>query len=132
MLIRYEFSNGEVSVIEVSDELGETLADLDRQEHNNDQTQTRRHVLMSVAVDEQGMQFHDESIDVEAIMLAIDESERLQKAMEHLMPDQRVLIHKVYMERRSVASIARDMQISERAVHYRLSCIYKKLCKVLS
>ena len=36
MKIRYEFTNGEISEIEVDESLGELLVELDRQEYNND------------------------------------------------------------------------------------------------
>ena len=36
MKVRYEFVNGEISEIEVDDNLGELLVDFDRQEYNND------------------------------------------------------------------------------------------------
>ena len=40
---RYHFSNGETISIDVSDDWGEILIDLDRQEYNNDHKETRRH-----------------------------------------------------------------------------------------
>ena len=42
MKIQYKFANETVE-IEVSDEWGEILIDLDRQEYNNDHKETRRH-----------------------------------------------------------------------------------------
>ena len=42
MKIQYKFANESVE-IEVSDEWGEILIDLDRQEYNNDHKETRRH-----------------------------------------------------------------------------------------
>ena len=43
MKIRYEFTNGEISEIEVDESLGELLVELDRQAYNNDHKETRRH-----------------------------------------------------------------------------------------
>ena len=40
---RYYFSNGETISIEIPDDWGEILIDLDRQEYNNDHKETRRH-----------------------------------------------------------------------------------------
>ena len=42
MKIQYKFAS-ETIEIEVSDEWGEILIDLDRQEYNNDHKETRRH-----------------------------------------------------------------------------------------
>ena len=46
MKVRYEFTNGEISEIEVDDSLGELLLDFDRQEYNNDHKETRRHISL--------------------------------------------------------------------------------------
>lgn len=46
MKVRYEFVNGEISEIEVDDNLGELLVDFDRQEYNNDHKETRRHISL--------------------------------------------------------------------------------------
>ena len=40
---RYHFSNGETISVEIPDDWGEILIDLDRQEYNNDHKETRRH-----------------------------------------------------------------------------------------
>lgn len=42
MKITYEFVTGEVSGVEVDEHLGGMLLDLDRQQYNNDQKETRR------------------------------------------------------------------------------------------
>lgn len=46
MKIRYEFTNGEISEIEVDESLGELLVELDRQAYNNDHKETRRHTSL--------------------------------------------------------------------------------------
>lgn len=47
MKIWYEFTNGEVSEIEVDEALGGLLVEFDRQEYNNDHKETRRHVSLN-------------------------------------------------------------------------------------
>ena len=49
MKIQYKFAS-ETIAIEVSDEWGEILIDLDRQEYNNDHKETRRHYHMEGCV----------------------------------------------------------------------------------
>ena len=46
MKITYEFVTGEISEVEVDERLGGMLLDLDRQQENNDQKETRRHVSL--------------------------------------------------------------------------------------
>ena len=53
--VRYEFVNGEISEIEVDDNLGELLVDFDRQEYNNDHKETRRHTSLD------GMEYEGEA-----------------------------------------------------------------------
>lgn len=55
MKVRYEFVNGEISEIEVDDNLGELLVDFDRQEYNNDHKETRRHTSLD------GMEYEGEA-----------------------------------------------------------------------
>ena len=47
MKITYEFVTGEVSEVEVDERLGGMLLDLDRQQYNNDQKETRRHFSLN-------------------------------------------------------------------------------------
>lgn len=46
MKITYEFVTGEISEMEVDESLGGMLLDLDRQQYNNGQKETRRHVFL--------------------------------------------------------------------------------------
>lgn len=46
MKIKYQFATETVE-IEVADDWGNLVIDLDRQEYNNDHTETRRHVSYS-------------------------------------------------------------------------------------
>ena len=47
MKITYEFVTGEVSEVEVDERLGGMLLDLNRQQDNNDQKETRRHFSLN-------------------------------------------------------------------------------------
>lgn len=48
MKIKYQFATETVE-IEVSDDWGNLVIDLDRQEYNNDHKETRRHVSLDAA-----------------------------------------------------------------------------------
>ena len=76
MKITYEFVTGEVSEVEVDERLGGMLLDLDRQQENNDQKETRRH-------------FSLDSMDYEGELFAsAEDMARLYSAMEALSPSQ--------------------------------------------
>ena len=76
MKITYEFVTGEISGVEVDERLGGMLLDLDRQQENNDQKETRRH-------------FSLDSMDYEGELFAsAEDMARLYSAMEALSPSQ--------------------------------------------
>ena len=58
---RYHFSDGETVSIEIPDDWGEILIDLDRQEYNNDHKETRRHYSLEGKVYE-GMDYAVEAV----------------------------------------------------------------------
>ena len=57
MRYTYRFANGDVNEIEVTEDQAFALTDLDRLEYNNDHTNTRRHISLEMAMEDEGMQF---------------------------------------------------------------------------
>ena len=125
MKIRYEFTNGEISEIEVEDSLGELLVELDRQEYNNDHKETRRHTSLD-GMEYEGALFASPD-DPAAELVRKEDAARLRQAMEALSPAQRELVLKVYFEGRSYASIAREEKVDESAIRDRIRRIHKKM-----
>ena len=130
MEIKYEFVTGEVLAIEVEDELGEVILELDRQERNNDRRESRRHMSLD-GMDFEGETFRAEADTPREAMGRVD-TERLMEALDMLSLSQRELLLKVYFKGMRVADIARVEGVSEAAVRKRLKKIYGKLKKVLS
>ena len=125
MKITYEFVTGEVSEVEVDERLGGMLLDLDRQQENNDQKETRRHISLD-GMDYEGELFASAE-DTERAVEHREDMARLYSAMEALSPSQRELVKKVYFEERKITDIAREEGVSHVAVHDRLERIYKKI-----
>ena len=125
MKITYEFVTGEVSEVEVDEALRGMLLDLDRQQYNNDQKETRRHVSLD-SMDYEGELFASAE-DTEEEAVRREDMARLYSAMEILSPSQRVLVKKVYFEKRKITDIAREEGVSHVAVRDRLERIYKKI-----
>ena len=125
MKITYEFVTGEISGVEVDERLGGMLLDLDRQQENNDQKETRRHFSLD------GMGYEGELFasaeDTERAVEHREDMARLYSAMEALSPSQRELVEKVYFEERKITDIAREEGVSHVAVRDRLERIYKKI-----
>ena len=94
MKVRYEFVNGEISEIEVDDNLGELLVDFDRQEYNNDHKETRRHISLD-GMDYEGEAFLSHENTEEQVLNRADMA-CLLRTMEALTPAQRELVRRVY------------------------------------
>ena len=127
MKITYEFVTGEVSEVEVDERLGGMLLDLDRQQYNNDQKETRRHFSLD-GMDYEGEQFASAE-DTEREAVRREDMARLYSAMEVLSPSQRELVEKVYFEERKITDIAREEGVTKQSVHERVERALKKLKK---
>ena len=127
MKITYEFVTGEISGVEVDESLGGMLLDLDRQQYNNDQKETRRHVSLD-GMDYEGELFASAQ-DTEGEAVRREDMARLFSAMEVLSPDQRELVEKVYFEGRKITDIAREEGVTKQSVHERVERALKKLKK---
>ena len=129
MKIRYEFTNGEISEIEVDESLGELLVELDRQAYNNDHKETRRHTSLD------GMEYEGALCaapdDPAAEVLRREDAARLLRAMEALTPAQRELVRRVYFENEKITDIARAEGITKQSIHERLRRALKKIKKFL-
>ncbi len=129
MKITYEFVTGEISEVEVDERLGGMLLDLDRQQENNDQKETRRHFSLN-GMDYEGELFASAE-DTERAVEHREDMARLYSAMEALSPSQRELVEKVYFEERKITDIAAEEGVDKSAISHRLERIHKKLKKIL-
>ena len=127
---RYHFSNGETISIDVSDDWGEILIDLDRLEYNNDHKETRRHYSLEGKVYE-GMDYAVEDPGLEALFAGPTDEERLRAAIQKLDPDQQAMIRAIYFEGVSVNDYAARMGVTQSAISHRLQTVRKKLKKLL-
>ena len=109
----------------MDERLGGMLLDLDRQQDNNDQKETRRHFSLN-GMDYEGELFASAE-DTERTVEHREDMARLYSAMEALSPSQRELVEKVYFEERKITDIAREEGVSHVAVRDRLERIYKKI-----
>ena len=126
MKVKYEFLTGEIVEVEVSNDIGEVSIELDREIHNSDRREIRRHNSVD-KLQVQGIQIADGSVDVVSIIEKKERREALFNALGKLLPQQRELIQKVFFEGRPMADIAREEGVYEGAVRNRLRKIYKKL-----
>ena len=129
MKIQYKFVNETIS-IDVPDDWGEILIDLDRLEYNNDHKETRRHYSLEGKVYE-GMDYAAEDSGLEALFAGPTDDERLRAAIQKLDPRQQAMIRAIYFEGVSVNDYAVRMGVTQSAISHRLQTVKKKLKKLL-
>ena len=127
---RYHFSNGETISVEIPDDWGEILIDMDRQEYNNNHKETRRHYSLEGKVYE-GMDYAAEDSGLEALFAGPTDEERLRAAIQKLAPDQQAMIRAIYFDGVSVNDYAARMGVTQSAISHRLQTVRKKLKKLL-
>lgn len=96
---------------------------------NRNQTETRRHVLLS-ALDPQE-QWISDSRDIMSDLLQQEEYAELYHAIEKLQPQQKELLYRVYWEEKKQSEIAKEENVSEAAIAGRMKRIYECLKKLL-
>lgn len=128
MKIKYEFSN-ETIEIEVDETWGAVLIDLDRQEYNNEQKETRRHCSLDAYNADNNLLPSDE--DLEEDFFVAEDHKKLYAAIKKLEPRQQYLIEQIYFLGRKQVDIATEEGVSKVAITYAVQRAVKKLKKFL-
>ena len=128
MKIEYKFVTGTVEV-EVPEDWGTLLVDLDRQEYNINHKETRRHCSLEAYNMDDALLPSEE--DVVRDILAAEEQRHLYEAIDRLEPRQQKLIRQVYFEGRTFTSIAQEEGVDRTAVSKATKRAIQKLKKYL-
>lgn len=133
MIVKYdEFLSkipGEVTEVEVDDELGKTMEQMALDDFNLDRKETRRHVYMSV-MEEKGRYIPDDSDPLDDV-LKEERIRELMVAIEKLQPQQKELLIRVYWNKELQKEIAAEEGVSEMTISRRMKKIYAFLKKIL-
>ena len=127
--IAYRFADGHVEELEVEQDVAETINELDRQEYNNTQKETRRHVTFDVSEELSWLAVDDQKLT--RVLDGATEETRLYAAISELSTRQQTLIRDLFFHRKTQAVIAEQLGISQQAVSDQLATIIKKLKKLL-
>ena len=131
MIIKYDkFLSkipGEVTEVEVNDELGEYIAEMDEAIAKIDRKETRRHTYMS-QLEESGHYIADDSDLLDDILKA-ELHEALMAAIEKLQSQQKELLFRVYWNKERQKDIAAEEGVSEKAISNRMKRIINSLKK---
>ncbi len=126
MKIKYEFITGEVQEVIVPDELIKVVMEIERQVHNNNRNERRRHNSLE-EMEEHGFQFKSNEIEVIENVEKILINESFYKALGKLSFDERKLIYLVFFQRKTIVSIAKERGVSEGNIRRILKLIYKEI-----
>lgn len=100
--ITYRFADGHVEKIEVEQEVADALKELDRQEYNNTQKESRRHVLLS-GMEYEGGILIDLGLDTEQIVMGKIGAAKFWAAFRKLKPRQQELLFSLYLSDRPIS-----------------------------
>lgn len=125
MVIKYKFLDNATSEVEVDDELGKHITEMDEAAAKIDRKETRRHVYMS-ELEEKGHYIPDDTDPLDDV-LKEERIKELMAAIEKLQPQQKELLIRVYWNKELQKDIAEDMGISQQAISKRLRVILKFL-----
>ena len=127
--ITYRFADGHMEEMEVEQEVAETLRELDRQEYNNNQKESRRHVTFDVSEELAWLAVEDQRLA--RLLGGVTDEEMLYDAIGELNPKQKELIFSVFFKNISISEIARRSGVSQPAISQRVQTAINKLKKLL-
>ena len=110
MKIKYQFATETVE-IEVADDWGNLVIDLDRQEYTNNPAETRRHVSYDA------LDFDGDALAVEdPALTTYTERDALREAIKHLTLNQQYILRAHYFEGRTFTEIAQALGVGVSSV----------------
>ena len=115
--ITYRFADGHVEELEVEQEIAETLRELDRQEYNNTQKESRRHVFLG-GMGYEGENLVDLCMDTEQIAIGKIGAAKFWAAFRRLKPQQQKLLYALYLSDQPIshAEYAKSNSLREESV----------------
>lgn len=129
MKIKYEFVTGEVVEIDVDEEIGRTIIELERQEYNNNHSETRRHFSLD-SMEFEGAIFTDHT-DVLSDLELEEKINEIHTAIAKLNPERQDLLQAIFFDDVMVSEYANKKGVDHSAISHRLKTVYKKLKKYL-
>ena len=129
MKIKYAFATETVE-IEVDEDVGNFIVDLNRKDYNVNHNETRRHCSLEAYNLDDALLPSDENVEESAITK--DEHSRLYTAISQLSPRQQYLIEQVYFMGRKYTDIAREEGVDRTAISHATKRAINKLKKLLS
>lgn len=128
MKITYTFVDGTTATIEVDENWGKILLQLEKDDFNSQNKESRRHVSLETMVYE-GVFFATNDSFFETLFDGPDEVEILYKAMEKLSQSQKELLKALYFEGLTQEEYAERKGVHRTAINKQHTRILKKIKK---
>jgi len=125
MQIKYTFATKDTVEINVDDELGQIIKDLDRKEYNNNKKETRRHWSADKHFETFGIEIADELDRIEKFL----SKEIWLALLKPLTAKQRELCYMRFVEKQRFSAIAKAEKVSPSAIQNRFERIIAKIKK---
>ncbi len=143
MKIKYEFADGTINEVEVCDELGAVISELDRHEYNINHRHSRHCLKSYEDMTEAGSQVDSDRQVVEHTianrrkhyqsqgsnilnnLIREESAEHIRNAIRKLKPEQQDLIIAIYYKGMSVNDYAKREGVDHSAISHRLQTVYK-------
>ena len=129
MVIKYNFLDNTTSEVEVDDERGKHITEMDEADYNLNRKETRHHDYIS-ELEEKGRYIFDDSDPLDDVLKA-ERIKELMAAIEKLQPQQKELLIRVYWNKELQKDIAAEEGVSEMTISRRMKKIYAFLKKFL-
>lgn len=129
MVIKYKFLDNTTSEVEIDDELGKHITEMNEADYNLNRKETRRHDYIS-ELEENGHYIADDSDPLDDVLKA-ERIKELMAAIEKLLPEQKELLIRVYWNNELQKNIAAEEGVSEMTISRRMKKIYAFLKKFL-
>jgi len=147
MKITYTSVTGQIQEIEVTDDWGAIVLDLDREEKNLNRKETRRHTALDSydSIDDQAdsnprlsrdaFEYRNhicaDSTEIVADLESKSTRQHIREAVAKLKPPQRDLITAIFFDGVSVNDYAKREGVDHSAISHRLQTAYRHLKKLL-
>ena len=128
--IKYKFVDGTIKTIEVEDSFYEEYQKLETETKSLERKETRRHISISV-FEEKGIEFEDESFDLENSLINEENKNQVLAAIKKLNSRQQNLILEVFYKGKTLSEIAKTNGVSKPAITQQMQLILRKMKEIL-
>lgn len=124
--IRYIFTDGTTSEVEVSEEFAEQYAELEHRDKLTERKETRRHQSLDKSI-EHGFDIPDLRVDIQAEIERRELSEQLKTALHKLTDRQRTVFLRYALDGLSFHEIGEETGVAKNVVREHYYAAIKKL-----